>query len=105
MMIEIRKKMDEWLIEHGILFSAIRHDTRREASINFGLTISLWRVEQYRTKKIVPVELHVCWHFWTWRNNTIFLFGAKKMFLGLPLGAWFLIVLCVLGCLFLFFGE
>lgn len=52
-----------------ILLGRIRHDTDRDASIHFGLTFSLLRVEQHADKKIVPLELHIRWFFWTWQQN------------------------------------
>jgi len=56
-----------------ILFSRVIHDTDRDASIHLGLTFSLLRVEQYKDKKVVPLELHIRWFFWTWQQNIIVL--------------------------------
>lgn len=51
----------------------ISHDTDRDASICIGLNIALWRVERNKDKKIVPLELHIRWFFWTWRQNIVIL--------------------------------
>ncbi len=54
--------------------SPIFHDEDKDASIVFGLKVSLSFVESDKDKKIVPLGINVHWHFWTWRQViTIFL--------------------------------
>lgn len=54
--------------------SRIVRDEERDASISFGLTVSIHRVERHADKKIVPFEMQIRWFFWTWRQViTVFL--------------------------------
>jgi len=56
-----------------VLPGPIRNDIDRDASLNLGLTISLLRVERKKDKKIIPLELHIRWWFWTWRQHIVIL--------------------------------
>ena len=50
------------------------HNIERDATIGFCLEFTLIRIERKIDKKVVPLELHIDWWFWTWHQRIFFLF-------------------------------
>lgn len=70
------KELRKVIFPHSGLFypGKVFHNEDRDANVDFGLRISVWRVEREKDKKVVPCWVEIHWWFWTWKQKiTIFL--------------------------------